>query len=101
MTQRGKFGLWEGMPMRPLRWVSRKLTAAVLLARAPNAGAPLVAPGAFEARGMNDPQSPGDGAGVAVQTPPLRECTHAAPVIRLSASPPAMAVLPSADSATE
>jgi hypothetical protein len=39
--------------------------------------------------------------GVGVQTPPLREWTHAAPVILLPAIPPAMAVLPSADSATE
>ena len=36
-----------------------------------------------------------------VQTPPLRVKTHAAPVILLSASPPTMAVLPSADSATD
>jgi hypothetical protein len=33
--------------------------------------------------------------------PPLREWTHAAPVTLLSAIPPAMAVLPSAESATE
>src|SRR6266581_3346961 len=36
-----------------------------------------------------------------VQTPPLRVNTHAAPVLLLSAHPPTMAVLPSADSATD
>src|SRR5580692_6908990 len=36
-----------------------------------------------------------------VQTPPLRVKTHAAPRIELSSGPPTMAVLPSADSATE
>ena len=36
-----------------------------------------------------------------VQTPLLRVKTHAAPMILLSASPPAMAVLPSAESATD
>ena len=36
-----------------------------------------------------------------VQTPPLRVKTHAAPVKLLSRYPPTMAVLPSADSATE
>ena len=51
--------------------------------------------------GTNDAQNPRAGAGVGVQTPPLREWTHAAPVILLSAIPPAMVVLPSADIATE
>src|SRR5262245_56502265 len=36
-----------------------------------------------------------------VQTPPLRVNTHAAPVLLLSDQPPTMAVLPSADSATD
>src|SRR3981081_2088596 len=36
-----------------------------------------------------------------VQTPPLRVNTHAAPVLLLSDHPPTMAVLPSADSATD
>src|ERR1700691_4045020 len=36
-----------------------------------------------------------------VQTPPLRLKTHAAPASELSVNPPTMAVLPSADSATE
>ena len=36
-----------------------------------------------------------------VQTPLLRVKTHAAPVFQLSKGPPTMAVLPSADSATE
>src|SRR5262245_35537548 len=36
-----------------------------------------------------------------VQTPPLRVQTHTAPQSPLSASPPTMAVLPAADSATE
>jgi hypothetical protein len=36
-----------------------------------------------------------------VQTPPLRVKTHAAPARELSLSPPTIAVLPSADSATE
>ena len=36
-----------------------------------------------------------------VQTPPLRVKTHAAPAFELSLGPPTMAVLPSADSATE
>ena len=36
-----------------------------------------------------------------VQTPPLRVKTHAAPVYELSPGPPTMAVLPSADSATD
>src|SRR5450631_2633411 len=36
-----------------------------------------------------------------VQTPPLRVQTHAAPASELSLNPPTMAVLPSADSATE
>src|SRR3974377_2240236 len=35
------------------------------------------------------------------QTPPLRVKTHAAPMYELSSTPPTMAVLPSADSATE
>src|SRR2546425_893075 len=36
-----------------------------------------------------------------VQTPPLRVNTHAAPVVRLSLGPPTMAVLPSAETATD
>ena len=36
-----------------------------------------------------------------VQTPPLRVNTQAAPVVLLSLGPPTMAVLPSADSATD
>src|SRR5262249_42003824 len=36
-----------------------------------------------------------------VQIPPLRVNTHAAPVVLLSDHPPTMAVLPSADSATD
>ena len=36
-----------------------------------------------------------------VQTPPLRVKTHAAPAFELSSGPPTIAVLPSADSATE
>src|SRR5262249_17415572 len=36
-----------------------------------------------------------------VQIPPLRVNTHAAPVLLLSDQPPTMAVLPSADSATD
>src|SRR5271168_4922509 len=36
-----------------------------------------------------------------VHTPPLRVNTHAAPALELSSGPPTMAVLPSADSATE
>src|SRR5258708_24049327 len=36
-----------------------------------------------------------------VQTPPLRVNTHAAPVILLSLGPPTIAVLPSADRATD
>src|SRR5262245_55926030 len=36
-----------------------------------------------------------------VQTPPLRVNTHAAPVLPLSDHPPTMAVLPSAESATD
>src|SRR5262249_36358695 len=36
-----------------------------------------------------------------VQTPPLRVNTHAAPVLLLSDHPPTMAVLPSAESATD
>src|ERR1700757_1704301 len=36
-----------------------------------------------------------------VHTPPLRANTHAAPVLLLSDHPPTMAVLPSADSATD
>ena len=36
-----------------------------------------------------------------LQTPPLRVNTHAAPAAELSSSPPTIAVLPSADSATE
>src|SRR5262249_36185850 len=36
-----------------------------------------------------------------VQTPPLRVNTHAAPVLLLSNHPPTMAVLPSAESATD
>jgi hypothetical protein len=36
-----------------------------------------------------------------VQAPLLRVKTHAAPVLELSSGPPTMAVLPSADSATE
>src|SRR5215831_21398633 len=36
-----------------------------------------------------------------VQTPPLRVNTHAAPVLPLSDHPPTMAVLPSADNATD
>src|ERR1017187_8027142 len=36
-----------------------------------------------------------------LQTPPLRVKTQAAPIVLLSKGPPTMAVLPSADSATE
>src|SRR5438105_575498 len=36
-----------------------------------------------------------------VQTPPLRENTHAAPRLRLSLGPPTMVVLPSPDTATD
>jgi hypothetical protein len=36
-----------------------------------------------------------------VQVPPLRVKTHAAPAFPLSAGPPTMAVLPSAESATD
>src|SRR6516225_7357552 len=36
-----------------------------------------------------------------VQTPPVRVNTHAAPALPLSAQPPTMAVLPSAESATD
>jgi Transcriptional regulatory protein, C terminal len=50
--------------------------------------------------GTNDAQNPRCWAGV-VQTPPLRVWTHVAPVTLLSPTPPTMAVLPSADSATE
>src|SRR5262249_60832187 len=52
-------------------------------------------------RGLSPSSLPTSLLPCCVQASPLRVNTHAAPVVRLSLGPPTMAVLPSADTATD